>query len=108
MAPMQGGADQMKAMQQMHEQMVAAKTPDERNALMAEHMKTMHENMQAAKGMMGDGMGCSMMKDGMGMGMMQKGGGSDAEPMMQRMQGMEKRMDMMQMMMEQMAKPAAK
>jgi len=34
MAPMQGGADQMKAMQQMHEQMVAAKTPDERNALM--------------------------------------------------------------------------
>ena len=28
---------QMKAMRQMHDKMMAAKSPDERNALMAEH-----------------------------------------------------------------------
>lgn len=32
---------QMKAMQAMHEKMVAAKTPEARQALMAEHMALM-------------------------------------------------------------------
>ena len=55
MAPMQGGADQMKAMQQMHDQMMAAKTPEERNALMAEHMKLMQSGMNMMGGMGGMG-----------------------------------------------------
>ena len=43
---------QMKAMQAMHEKMASAKTSDERQALMAEHMKMMHDimgKMQAMK-----------------------------------------------------------
>ena len=101
MAPMQGGADQMKAMQQMHEQMVAAKTPDERNALMAEHMKLMQSGMN----MMG-GMG--------GMGGMGAGAANGKPADMAARQGMlEQRMDMMQSMMQMMmdrmpSTPAAK
>ena len=50
-------ADQTKAMQEMHEKMMAAKTPEERSALMAEHMKSMQEGMGMMKGMGGmDGM----------------------------------------------------
>jgi hypothetical protein len=48
-APVPGYADQMKAMQAMHDKMLAAKTPEERNALMAEQMKL----MQSGMGMMG-------------------------------------------------------
>ena len=107
-APVKQMQDNVKKMQSQLERIGKTTDDAERQKLVAEHMKTMHENMQAAKGMMGEGMGCSMMKDGMDMGMMKKGGGSESEPMMHRMQGMEKRMDMMQMMMEQMAKPAAK
>ena len=36
---------QTKAMQAMHEKMMAAKTPEERNSLMAEHMKSMQDGM---------------------------------------------------------------
>jgi len=77
-------ANQMKAMQEMHDKMMGAKTPEERNALMAEHMKTMQEGM-------------GMMK---GMGGMQgpKGQPTTAE----RQTMMEQRMDMMQTMMEMM------
>jgi hypothetical protein len=98
----------VKKMQAQLDRVAKAKTPEERQQAMAEHMKTMHENMMAGKAMMmGEGMGCPMMKDGMmdkgGMGMM--GGSPDgampANPA-ERMQKMEKRMDMMQMMMEQM------
>ncbi|MHB1111629.1 MAG: hypothetical protein ACYC03_00245 [Acidovorax defluvii] len=98
MAPMQGGADQMKAMQQMHEQMVAAKTPDERNALMAEHMKLMQSGMNMMGGMGGMGAGATA--------------GNPAD--MAARQGMlEHRMDMMQSMMQMMmdrmpSTPAAK
>ena len=106
-APMKQMQDNVKKMQSQLERIGKTTDDAERQKLVAEHMQTMHENMQAAKGMMGDGMGCPMMKDGMDMGMMKKGG-SDADPMMQHMQQMEKRMDMMQMMMEQMAKPAVK
>ena len=84
MAPMQGGADQMKAMQQMHGQMMAAKTPEERNALMGEQMKLMQSGMN----MMG-GMGAGAAK------------GKPAD-MAARQGMMEQRMDMMQSMMQMM------
>lgn len=100
---MKGNADhmaamdaQMKTMREMHDKMVNAKTPEERNAMMAEHMKAMQGGM-ATMGMMGGaGMG------GMGgMGAMQ-GGKPMAGDMNQRQQMMEKRMEMMQSMMQMM------
>ena len=83
--------NQMKAMQAMHDKMMAATTPEARNALMAEHMKTMQ-----------DGMG--MMKSMGGMGGMGGMSDSKAKPadMAQRQQMMEQRMEMMQSMMEMM------
>ena len=81
-----GAADmqqQMQTMQAMHEKMMAAKTPAERQALMAEHMAVMQDGM----GMMGQ----------MGRGRMA------ATPDMGARQGMlEQRMDMMQSMMQMM------
>jgi hypothetical protein len=74
---------QMKSMQEMHDKMMAAKTPDERQALMAEHMKVMRDGM-AMMGGMSPGSG----KSGSTMPM-----GSDM---------MGQRMDMMQMMMQMM------
>jgi hypothetical protein len=112
-APVKKMQDNVKKMQSQLDRISKAKDDSERQKLMAEHMQTMHENMMTAKGMMGDGMGCSMMKDGMGMGgmggkgMAPSEGGPGADQTMQRMQQMEKRMDMMQMMMQQMQKPAA-
>ncbi|MEO3713779.1 hypothetical protein [Roseateles flavus] len=78
----------MKAMQEMHQKMMAAKTPEERQALMAEHMKAMQGGMGMMKQMSGKGAG-----DGM------KGMPTDPKA---RMEAMEQRMDMMQMMMEMM------
>ncbi len=49
---MPGYTQQMQAMQQMHDKMLAAKTPDERNALMLEQMNLMHGGM-AMMGQMG-------------------------------------------------------
>ena len=37
--------NQTKTMAQMHDKVLAATTPEERHALMAEHMKTMQEGM---------------------------------------------------------------
>ncbi|MBI2728471.1 MAG: hypothetical protein HYX42_19715 [Polaromonas sp.] len=85
---MSGMNTQMKAMEQMHDKMMAAKTPEERNALMAEHMKTMQDSMAMMKGMSAGTMG--------GMTGVQK---SD---MATHHQVMEKRMDMMQSMMQMM------
>ena len=82
--------NQMKAMREMHDKMMAAKTPAERDALMAEHMKTMKEGMGMMKGMGGMG--------GMA-GTQAKGTPSD---MTQRQSMMEQRMDMMLSMMEMM------
>ncbi len=79
---------QMKAMREMHDKMMAAKTPEERNALMAEHMKTMQEGMTMMNGMGPSGMGG--MKGGMK-------GGMAAPPQM-----IEKRMEMMESMMQMM------
>ena len=75
---------QMKAMGAMHDKMMAAKTPEERNALMAEHMKTMQDGMAMMNGMSPGGMG-AMKGD-----------------MATRQQMMEKRMEMMQSMMQMM------
>ena len=84
---------QMKAMREMHEKMANAKTPEERNALMAEHLKAMQ-----------DGMGMMNMMGGTGMEGM--GGTQGRKPMPgnmnERYQVMEKRMDMMQSMMQMM------
>ena len=78
-------ANQKKAMQDMHDKMMAAKTPEERSALMAEHMKTMQEGMGMMKGMGG-----------------MTGPQSPPTDMTQRQNMIEQRMDMMQTMMEMM------
>ena len=69
----------------MHDKMMAAQTPDERNALMAGHMKTMQEGMGMMRGLGG-------MKDPKG----------PPINMTDRQSMMEQRMDMMQTMMEMM------
>ncbi len=90
----------MKTMQEMHQKMMSAKTPEEKKALMAEHMKTMQ-----------DGMAMMSMMGGAGMGGMQAQKPMPGN-MKQRQQMMEKRMEMMetmmQMMMDAMAPPVAK
>jgi hypothetical protein len=91
---------QMQAMRTMHEKMMAAKTPEERNRMMAEHMKTMQDSMQMMKGM-----------GGAGMGHMKGMPGMTAE-MTAHHQMMEKRMQMMEtmmsMMMDHMPAPASR
>ena len=96
---------QIKAMQEMHKKMQAAKTPAERSALMDEHMKLLQSGMT----MMGAGN-----SGGMGMGMMQQG--AQAKPaapaasgnsgmgggMMGMHAQMERRMAMMEQMMQMM------
>ena len=47
---------QMKAMHEMHDKMTAAKTPAERDALTAEHMKIMQDSMTMMNGMSPGGM----------------------------------------------------
>ena len=100
MAAMDG---QMKTMREMHEKMMAAKTPEERKALMDEHMKAMQDGM-TMMGKMGStgamsGMGAGTKKDGMPMDMM-----AHHEMMEKRMEMMT---TMMQMMMDRMPAPAA-
>ena len=117
-APMARMNEQMRAMQAMHDQMMQAKTPEQRSALMAEHMKVMQDSLAAMGGM---GSGGMMGKGGMG-GMHDKtaaAGEKGSMPGMQGMQGMkgqgamegdmgmhhqmmEKRMQMMQSMMQMM------
>lgn len=87
-----GGMDNsMKTMRDMHEKMVAAKTPEERKALMAEHMKAMKDGMA----MMGKMKGMSGMSKMSGM----EGKSMD---MASHHAMMEKRMDMMESMMQMM------
>ena len=45
--------DKMKAMRDMHEKILNAKTPEERNALMADHMKAMQDGMAMMSSMCG-------------------------------------------------------
>jgi hypothetical protein len=75
---------QMKAMREMHEKMMNAKTPEERQALMADHMKMMKDGMSMMNGMMGGGM---------------MGGSSTKTPSPEMMQ---KEIDMMKTMMQMM------
>ncbi len=78
---------QMRTMNELHQKMLAAKTPDERESLMKEHMKAMQDGM----GMMGQ------MHGGM-MGGKEMEARKDAMPMSPEM--MKRRMDMMEMMMQ--------
>jgi hypothetical protein len=91
---------QMKAMEEMHAKMLAAKTPEERQALMADHMKVMRDGMammgQMRTGKPGSGMGGMGME---GMGAMH----GDHEMMSSRMDMME---HMMQMMVDRESAPA--
>ena len=97
---------QMQAMKAMHEKMMNAKTPEERSALMAEHMQTMRDGM----GMM-QKMGQSGGMGGMGGMGASKGGKAMACDMHEshRMMGMRMEMmeSMMQMMMDRMPSPMA-
>ena len=87
---------QIKSMQAMHEKMMAAKTPEERNSLMAEHMKSMQDGMKMMEGMAKPGMA------GMaGMAGMKGMSGMSAEMSVHHAM-MEKRMMMMQTMMKMM------
>jgi predicted lipoprotein len=89
-APAPAGYDQqMKMMQEMHQKMAAAKTPEERAALMKDHMKTMQDGM----GMMGQ------MRGGMMGG---KGMESGKDEMRMEPEMMKRRMDMMEVMMQMM------
>ena len=83
---------QMKMMQEMHRKMMAAKTPEERQALMAEHMKAMQGGMS---------MMCEMDAGGMG-----TQGGSGSNDMMKRCMDM-KDMTMQMMMDREPGKPPA-
>jgi len=108
----------MKTMQEMHQKMMNAKTPAERQALMADHMKAMQGGMAMMKEMHGmHGMGAADGKapmpgmagiagmggtGGMGrMGGMADGKGMPAD-MAARHQMMTGHMVMMQMMMDMM------
>ena len=84
---------QMKAMRGMHEKMMAAKTPEVRNALMAEHMKVMQDSMAMMSGTGPGGMA--------GMGDM-KGMGPMGADMAAHHKMMEKHMEMMHTMMQMM------
>ncbi len=89
-SPSPAGYDQqMKMMQEMHRKPAAAKTPEERAALMKDHMKTMQEGM-AMMGRMSAGMMC-------GRGTESGKGEMPMDPEM-----MKRRMDMMEMMMQMM------
>jgi hypothetical protein len=104
--PVQQMQANVKKMDAQLKRIAKEKNEAERNRLLGEHMQTMRENMMLAGGMAG---GCPMMGSGMGM-MMGPGAGMMMGPgdMMERMQQMEKRMDMMQMMLEQQGMPPAK
>jgi hypothetical protein len=79
---------QMKAMREMHAKMMNAKTPEERQAMMADHMKAMQGGMGTMKGMSGIG----AMGDPKGM----------TAEMAQHHKMMAQHMEMMQMMMDMM------
>jgi hypothetical protein len=81
---MAGIDSQMNSMQEMHNKMMAAKTPEDRNALMPEHMKSMQDGLAMMNGMSSGGMS-GMPKD-----------------MATRHQMMEKHMEMMHSMMQMM------
>lgn len=76
---------QLKAMRNMHDKMLRARTAEERNALMAEHTKLMQDGMAMMGGMKG-----------------MPGMGTMPTDIAARQQMIEKRMEMMQSMMQMM------
>ena len=92
MAPME---PRMKAMKDMQHKMMAAKTPAERQALMADHMKAMQDGMAMMKEKHGSMQGMP------GMGAMGDGKGMHAD-MAKRHQMMTDHMATMQTMMDMM------
>lgn len=93
--------DQMQRMRELHEKMMAAKTPAERQKLRAEGMKLMQDGMAMMKDMQGGGMGMGMMDKG-GMAQDDQTGKMDMHKCMDMHGSMEKRMDMMETMMQTM------
>ncbi|PKO82548.1 MAG: hypothetical protein CVU19_00895 [Betaproteobacteria bacterium HGW-Betaproteobacteria-13] len=91
--------DNLKIMQAQLQRAAGAKTDEERQKAIAEHMQTMRENMGMVQGMQGGMMACPMMQGGKGM----MGGDGMSKDMGSRMHNMEQRMDMMQMMMQRMS-----
>jgi hypothetical protein len=87
-APMANMQEQMKAMRQMHDQMMSAKTPAQCQALMADHMKSMQGGM-------------ATMKDIACMGPMAGASGTGGD-MAKRQQAMDGCAQMMEMMMQRM------
>jgi hypothetical protein len=90
--------EHMKKMQTLHDKMMSAATPEERQKAMEEARREMQDSMATMKPMMhgGGAMGGDMMGGGM---MGEKGKSGNAQVQMQMMG---KRMDMMQMMMQMM------
>jgi len=104
---------QMTAMRSMHEQMTLARTAQERNALMAQHWTLMQNGMQMMGGMGPGGTPMGMGPGGGGMGPgasgmgaggaatgQMHGGAGTAVDLATRQQWMEKRVEMMQSMMQ--------
>ncbi len=90
---------QKKTMLEMHQKMMAAKTPAERSGLMKDHMKAMQDGM-AMMGQMGGGMPMMGQKGG---GMPMQGSEMSSMPGGAPMRkDMMQRMDMMEMMMQMM------
>ncbi len=95
--------ERMQAMREMRDKMAAARTPEERQALMAAHMKTMHDGMQMMSGMSGmSGMGGTGGPGGKSPMGAKAGAKAMPAEMARHHQMMEGRMDMMQTMMEMM------
>jgi hypothetical protein len=99
--PMAAMEPRMKAMKDMHQKMMAAKTPAERLALMADHMNAMQGGMAMMKEMHGGRQGMGGMAGMAGMGGMDHGKGTPAG-MAQRHQMMTEHMATMQTMMDMM------
>lgn len=83
-AAMAGMAAHMKSMHDMHDKLMAARTPEERSALMPQHLKTMQDGM-------------AMMKE-----MSSSGGRHFLKGNPTSIQLMDRRMEMMEAMMEMM------
>lgn len=104
--------ERYKKMQDQMARLSKTKDPKERQKILDEHWITMHEGMDLmmGRGGMGRGMGYGMGPGGGGMGMWHGGGmgpGAGMGPMSPEMmeyrqRRMEQRLDMMQMMMDQM------
>jgi hypothetical protein len=83
-----------------------AKTDEERQKAMLEHMQSMQQNMAMMRSMQSGMMACPMMEGGMGMGMGMMGeaqSGTQSVASAERMQQMENRLNRMQTMIEKMA-----